>query len=136
VKHWLLILFVLPFVATVWAADAPASSPRVQLKVKPVLCVLDARTPQCRMSFLVVWRSSQSGYYCLYNDFGKSPVSCWNDKQKGEANDERNIQHAFRYWMTGDNEAMPLAVVTVEVLRVDSDDRRRRRRGRHVWDIL
>ena len=88
------------------------------------------------MSFLVVWQSSESGYYCLYNDFGERPVRCWNDQNSGEIKDERDVQTAFNYWMTGDDEQSTLAVVAVEVLRMDTDDRRRRRRGRHVWDIL
>jgi hypothetical protein len=37
--------------------------------------------------------------------------------------------------MTGLDTAARLAQVDVEVLHLDSDDRRRRRRTRHVWDI-
>ena len=37
--------------------------------------------------------------------------------------------------MTAEEYSVRLAAVTVEVLRMDSDDRRRRRRTRHVWDI-
>ena len=88
------------------------------------------------MSFLVIWQSAESGYYCLYNDFGESPVRCWADERAGEVNDERNVQNGFSYWMTGEDEQSPLAVVAVEVLRMDTGDRRRNRRGRHVWDIL
>jgi hypothetical protein len=37
--------------------------------------------------------------------------------------------------MTGTDPEARLAQVDVEVLRMDSDDRRRKRRTRHVWDI-
>ena len=53
----------------------------------------------------------------------------------GELSDERTVRGNFSYWMTDRDLASRLAVVTVEVLRMESDDRRRKRRTRHVWDI-
>ena len=105
------------------------------LSVKPVLCITDSRTPSCDMSFLVVWQSGISGYYCLFSDFDETPVRCWNEDREGRLNDARSVQNNFSYWMTGDDHGLRLAQVNVEVLRMDSDDRRRRRRTRHVWDI-
>ena len=107
----------------------------LQLRVKPVLCITDTRTPACDMSFLVYWHSGTKGYYCLFNDFDESPLRCWNDDDTGELSDERKVAEDFSYWMTADDEDVRLAAVTVEVLRMDSDDRRRKRRTRHVWDI-
>jgi len=105
------------------------------LSVKPVLCITDSRTPVCDMSFLVVWQSGVSGYYCLFSDFDDAPVRCWNEDREGRLDDARTVQSNFSYWMTGDDHGLRLAQVSVEVLRMDSDDRRRRRRTRHVWDI-
>jgi hypothetical protein len=45
------------------------------------------------------------------------------------------VRENFSYWMTDSDPDSRLAEVTVEVLRMDSGDRRRRRRTRHVWDI-
>jgi hypothetical protein len=108
----------------------------MQLKVKPALCIVDEQTPSCEMSFVVIWQSDESGYYCLYNDFEQAPLRCWSDQQDGEMSDERTVENEFRFWMAGENKDSPLAVVAVEVLRLDSSDRRRKRRNRHVWDIL
>lgn len=130
--RWLLMFLLICYWPNAWAAD----DSQVELKVKPVLCIIDAKTPSCQMSFLVIWQSAESGYYCLYNDFGEAPVRCWTDERTGKVNDERNVQNEFSYWMTGDDDQTPLAVVAVEVLRMDTDDRRRNRRSRHVWDIL
>ncbi len=88
------------------------------------------------MAFLVFWQSEQSGYYCLFNDFEQGPLRCWTETRSGELSDERTVQNDFSYWMTDDDIDSLLAVVKVEVLRMDSDDRRRKRRTRHVWDIL
>lgn len=107
----------------------------MELTVKPVLCITDKRNPGCAMSFLVVWRTGSAGYYCLYNDFGDSPVRCWDEEREGRATDERVVQESFSYWMAGTDLEARLAQVDVEVLRMDSDDRRRSRRTRHVWDI-
>ena len=107
----------------------------MQLTVKPVLCIIDRRTPQCEMSFLVIWQSGTSGYYCLYNDFRDAPIRCWNEERSGRLQDERTVQENFSYWMSDDSAEYRLAQVRIEVLRMDSDDRRRRRRTRHVWDI-
>ena len=115
------------------ANDAAAED--VALTVKPVLCIVDNRNPTCEMSFLVVWHSGTTGYYCLFNDFADAAMRCWSEEREGELNDERSVQESFSYWMTGTDRAIRLAQVEVEVLRMDSDDRRRKRRTRHVWDI-
>ena len=116
-------------------ADVVAADNDMQLTVKPILCIIDKRTPQCEMSFLVIWQSGTNGYYCLYNDFSTMPVRCWNEERSGQLRDERTVQKSFDYWMTNDGKDYRLAQIRVEVLRMDSDDRRRRRRTRHVWDI-
>ena len=105
------------------------------LTVKPVLCIVDSRNPSCEMSFIVMWQSGSSGYYCLFNDFGDAPVRCWNEEREGQLTDERDVRQGFSFWMTGVDGEVRLAQVDVEVLRMDSDDRRRKRRTRHVWDI-
>ena len=46
------------------------------------------------------------------------------------------VQTNFSYWMTGKDAESLLAEVAVEVLRMDTGDRRRNRRNRHVWNIL
>jgi hypothetical protein len=128
--RWLatLLLFLLPAFAN---ADE-----EMQLRVRPVLCIIDERTPSCQMSFLVLWQSTETGYYCLYNDFGQAPLRCWTEQRSGELGDERTVNSEFSYWMAGNDDESPLAVVVVEVLRMDTDDRRRKRRSRHVWDIF
>jgi hypothetical protein len=105
------------------------------LTVKPVLCITDNRNPSCDMSFLVVWQSGETGYYCLFNDFTEAPVRCWSEELAGQLSEDRVVRENFSYWMTGSDPDSRLAEVTVEVLHMDSDDRRRRRRTRHVWDI-
>jgi hypothetical protein len=107
----------------------------MRLSVKPMLCIIDKRTPSCELAFLVAWESQQDGYYCLFNDFGEAPLRCWSDDREGRLNDERNVSESFNYWMTDDDTENQLAMIAVEVLRMDTDDRRRKRRTRHVWDI-
>jgi len=107
----------------------------MRLTVKPVLCVTDNRNPSCDMSFLVMWQSGETGYYCLFNDFAEAPVRCWSEELAGQLSEDRVVRENFSYWMTGNDPDTRLAEVTVEVLHMDSDDRRRKRRTRHVWDI-
>lgn len=116
------------------AQSADSSAPTVDLRVKPLLCIIDERTPQCEMAFLVQWQSSRLGDYCLFNDFAPAPLKCWTGQRGGELMEQRVVRNEFRYWMADD--ASELAAVKVEVLRLADDDRRRRRRSRHVWDLL
>lgn len=133
VPRILLLLFaLLPLAVT---ADTHVGDGSMRLTVKPVLCIVDAKTPSCQMSFLVLWESAETGYYCLFNDFNEAPIRCWSDERTGRTEDERTVQNDFRYWMGGESSELQLAVVEVEVLRMDSDDRRRKRRTRHVWDL-
>ena len=130
-RRLLILVLLLPALA---ASDEMAGDD-MQLTVKPLLCITDARNPSCDMSFLVVWQSIATGYYCLFNDIIDAPLRCWNEERAGRMNDDRTVTQNFSYWMTGTDTSARLAQVNVEVLRMDSDDRRRRRRTRHVWDI-
>jgi Protein of unknown function (DUF3019) len=127
-------LFALP--ALVNAQPNDRAPPRVDLTVKPTLCVVDERTPECDIAFLVTWRSDRSGRYCLFNDLATAPLQCWNELTAGEHAEQRLVREEFRYSITGRDTATELAGVTVEVLRMDVGDRRRNRRTRHVWDLL
>lgn len=129
------LLVILALLLPALAVADESSSDDMQMTVKPLLCITDNRNPSCDMSFLVVWQSITTGYYCLFSDFTDAPMRCWNEERSGQLDDDRTVTQNFSYWMTGANEGARLAEVTVEVLRLDSDDRRRRRRNRHVWDI-
>ena len=129
----LLVTLALLLPALALAEDQEGDDMR--LTVKPVLCITDNRNPSCDMSFLVLWQSGETGYYCLFNDLTEAPVRCWSEEQVGQLSDDRIVRENFSYWMTGSDPDSHLAEVTVEVLRMDSDDRRRKRRTRHVWDI-
>lgn len=130
-RRFTLLLLLLP----VHVTAEPDAADSMTLTVKPLLCITDRRTPTCDMSFLVIWESGTNGYYCLFSDFNEAPVRCWNEERSGQQDDDRTVRTNFSYWMTGNDHDVRLAQVTVEVLRMDSDDRRRRRRTRHVWDI-
>jgi hypothetical protein len=129
------LLITLALLLPTLALAADQGDDDMRLTVKPVLCVTDNRSPSCDMSFLVVWQSGEAGYYCLFNDFAEAPVRCWSEEQAGRLSDDRTVTENFSFWMTGVDAGMRLAQVDIEVLRLDSDDRRRRRRTRHVWDI-
>jgi len=127
----ILLLLLIP-VFSVAETDGDAS---MRLSVKPVLCIIDNRNPRCESAFLVVWESERSDFYCLFNDFGEEPLHCWIDEQSGRIDDQRSVDTSFSYWMTDRDTEKRLAVIAVEVLRMDTGDRRRKRRSRHVWDI-
>lgn len=128
------LLFLVLFLPAVTMGD-DAVNEDLDLTVKPSLCITDNRNPSCVLSFLVVWRSPEAGYYCLFNDLEESSLRCWQEDREGELSDERTVNENFSFWMTSEDFASRLAQVDVEVLRMDFDDRRRKRRTRHVWDI-
>ncbi len=129
----LLVTLALLLPALALAEDQAGDDMR--LTIKPVLCITDNRNPSCDMSFLVVWQSGETGYYCLFNNYTEAPVRCWSEELAGRLSEDRIVRENFSYWMAGSDPDSRLAEVTVEVLRMDSDDRRRKRRTRHVWDI-
>jgi hypothetical protein len=129
------LLLALALLLPAVASSEDTADENLRLSVKPVLCITDSRNPSCDMSFLVVWHSTETGYYCLFNDFEASSLRCWRQERDGELTDERSVDENFSFWMTGEDFASRLAQVDVEVLRLDFDDRRRKRRTRHVWDI-
>jgi hypothetical protein len=115
---------------------SPAAEPPVTLTVKPLLCVLDKGATGCMMTFDVRWKSVVAAEYCL-NDGGQAtPLRCWPSSRAGDLQQQRQVSEEFRYWLTPATGADRLAEVKISVLRVDSADRRRERRSRHVWDVL
>lgn len=117
-------------------AAAPAQELRVSLSVKPVLCITDSREESCPLSILVSWRSNRAGRYCLHNDFSEGPLRCWELAETGMHVEERVVESTFSYWLVEGASVTRLAEATLDVLSADSDDRRRHRQRRHVWDIL
>jgi hypothetical protein len=108
----------------------------VSMDVKPVLCIIDRRTPACDMSFLVAWQSAVEGYYCLFSHLVTDPIRCWREADAGQHEERRMVDESFQFWLTSNGSDEPLAAVTVEVMTTETGDRRRKRRSRHVWDIL
>jgi hypothetical protein len=116
---------------------AQGQDARVTLSVKPVLCITDERQESCALSILVAWRSSRPGSYCLYNDLGSMPLRCWQLAEGGMVVEERQVQETVVYWLTdGAPSAARVAEASLDVMSASSDDRRRHRQRRHVWDIL
>lgn len=115
---------------------AAADPPPVKLAVKPLLCVVDKGASSCMMSFDIRWQSVQAAEYCLNDSTKPEPVRCWEPAIDGAVLQEREVSEEFVYWLGAPGGADHLAEVKVSVLHVGSDDRRRERRTRHVWDVL
>jgi hypothetical protein len=115
------------------AAAEPAP---VKMAVKPLLCVVDKGASSCMMSFDIRWKSLAANEYCLNDSAKPEPVRCWAAALDGAVLQEREVSEEFVFWLGSPGGADHLAEVKVSVLRVDSPDRRRERRTRHVWDVL
>jgi hypothetical protein len=121
------------------AAEEPAP---VKLVIKPLLCVVDKEGASCAVTFDIRWKSAQPAEYCLSDSVQPTPLRCWPRVAAGELKQERVFSEDFRYWLSrppgGQSPAggERLSEVKIEVLRLGSDDRRRERRSRHVWDVL
>jgi hypothetical protein len=119
-----------------WLPATGAEKPAARLTVKPQLCVTDGEATVCSMTFNIKWKSETAAEYCL-NDSGKSgPLRCWETASAGTHSEKREVSEAFVYWLGAPGGAQRVAEVKIEVLRLDSADRRRERRTRHVWDVL
>jgi hypothetical protein len=119
-------------VSPAFAAD-PAP---VKLIIKPLLCVIDKAATSCAVTFDIRWKSVQPAEYCLGDSVQATPLRCWSRALAGDMTQERVFTEDFSYWLTPPAGSERLSEVKIEVLRVGSDDRRRQRRSRHVWDVL
>jgi Protein of unknown function (DUF3019) len=124
---------------TALAADPPP----VKLVIKPLLCVIDKNATACAVTFDIRWKSAQPGEFCLNDSVQTTPLRCWPRALAGEMQQQREFAEDFRYWLsvpaagsTPPAGGERLSEVKIEVLRVGSNDRRRERRTRHVWDVL
>jgi hypothetical protein len=119
------------------AMNAMAADPLpVKLIVKPLLCVVDKDEPACMISFDVRWKSVLAAEYCLNDSARPAPLKCWPRANSGEHSQERVVSEDFVFWLSPATGTERVAEAKIEVLRVGSDDRRRERRARHVWDVL
>jgi hypothetical protein len=129
---WWLIACCLAAAHPVSAADLPAA----RLFVKPLLCVLDNDSAACSMTFNIRWGSPMAAEYCLNDSALSTPLRCWPNALSGSFAQQRTVSEPFFYWLGVPGSAQRAAEVKVDVLRLDSADRRRDRRTRHVWDVL
>jgi len=106
------------------------------LRVKPVLCIAARNSETCATVFQIDWRCPQPGNYCLASDNSPRPLRCWMQTAAGEHRDHVIVTQDFYYWITESDSTQRLSAVKVELLRLRSEDRRRERRSRHVWDVL
>jgi hypothetical protein len=119
------------------AMNAVAADPvPVKLVVKPLLCVIDKNETACTINFDVRWTSVLAGEYCLNDSARPTPLRCWPRADSGEHTQERVVSEEFVFWLSPATGTERIAEAKIEVLRVGSDDRRRERRARHVWDVL
>jgi hypothetical protein len=124
-------------VVALCAATASAETPddRVELKVKPSLCVTGKRGQACETSFLVQWLSAQVADYCLRDDIVLTPLRCWQQDNEGNFEQTRMVRSSFSYQLTEQGQGLTVAEARVELLSLESNDRRRSRRNRHAWSI-
>lgn len=115
---------------------AAADPPPVRLVVKPLLCVIDKGATACTINFDVRWTSVLPAEYCLNDSARPPPLRCWPRADAGELTQERVVSEDFVFWLSPPTGNERVAEAKIEVLRVGSDDRRRERRTRHVWDVL
>ncbi len=138
--HKLLIALLVAGAVLAPATARPAEPAPVQLIVKPLLCVLDRQASSCLMGFDIRWRSLLAGAYCLHDSAEPAPLYCWASAITGTLTRQRVVSEDFVYLLkeTGLKEGgvERVSEVKISVLRVDSTDRRRDRRSRHVWDVL
>jgi hypothetical protein len=113
------------------AADKP-----VKLIVKPLLCLVDKGATTCNVLFDIRWKSTLPAEYCLNDQALATPLRCWPSAVSGEHQQQREVSEDFIFWLSPPTGTEHVAEAKVEVLRVGSDDRRRERRTRHVWDVL
>ena len=113
-----------------------ADPPPVKLVVKPLLCVIDKNETACTINFDVRWKSVLPAEYCLNDSARQTPLRCWPRADSGEHTQERVVSEEFVFWLSPATGTERVAEAKIEVLRVGSDDRRRERRARHVWDVL
>jgi hypothetical protein len=123
--------------ALILGAPAFAADPApVKLIIKPLLCVIDKTATSCAVTFDIRWKSVQPGEYCVGDSVQTTPLRCWSRALAGDMKQERVFSEDFSYWLAPPTASERLSEVKIEVLRVGSDDRRRQRRSRHVWDVL
>jgi hypothetical protein len=127
------------FIAAFLGAALPAAAadpPPVRLTVKPLLCVIDKGISSCAVTFDVRWKSVNAAEYCLNATAQPAPLRCWPSALSGEHLQQKNVSEEFFFWLSPPAGTERVAEVKIEVLHVGSDDRRRERRARHVWDVL
>ncbi len=89
------------------------------------------------MTFDIRWKSVLAAEYCLNDSALTAPLRCWaTSAHRRRIRSKREVSEEFLYWLGAPGGAQRVAEVKIEVLRLDSADRRRDRRTRHVWDVL
>ena len=84
-------LFLTLVAATAVHASHSAEPITASLSVKPVLCIVDERTPTCSPNFQITWRAARLGDYCILRENDEEPLRCWSDSRSGGAIYDREL---------------------------------------------
>jgi len=109
-------------------------SNKVELTIKPHICVAPRGEVSCISTIDISWKSTRNGDYCLGSDFTKSDLKCWKDKKSGFYQHKivfsKNITYSIK-----NTELIVLAYAMMKFKSLKPHRKYKNRRSRFPWSI-
>ena len=84
-------MLLLPLTAAADNSDDGEAS----LTVKPLLCIVDQRTPSCDMRFLITWQCHETGYYCYNSEVDSAALRGGDEARSRQDEEDRKDSETF-----------------------------------------
>lgn len=111
-------------------ALAASKSSRIELKIKPKVCVLNNEDEACLDELNISWLSEDRRNLCLYQKSHNEPLACWENAKKGSHSMALNTNTSLNFLLRESQQNELLASETFEVIH---DHKQYRRARRNAW---
>lgn len=105
----------------------------VTLMIKPSICLVDGKETECKSRFDVSWQSPNQLDGCLFLDYQRKSIQCWQAETAGKATVQ--IEHEDSVLVSLENRDLNMTYAKSKI-RVMNKASLKKRRLRNPWDFL
>ncbi|OUS25420.1 hypothetical protein A9Q98_12470 [Thalassotalea sp. 42_200_T64] len=111
-------------------ADPNSTVPMI--KLSPKQCIALHQGKKCYVDIELQWRTPDKGDYCLFSSQQRSPLTCWQQDDKGEFKKEIVANQNVIFILRAHDSNKPIATVELEMAWVY----KKNSRSRSSWRIF
>ncbi|KGJ92449.1 DUF3019 domain-containing protein [Thalassotalea sp. ND16A] len=128
----LILRIVITMLGLLLSFNSKADSTVPMLKLSPKQCIALHQGKKCYVDIELQWRTPEIGDYCLFSSQQRSPLTCWQQDDKGEFKKEIVANQNVIFILKAHGSNKSIATVELEMAWVY----KKNSRSRSSWRIF